>query len=59
MHVVCVGDCGVDRYLPLKSDRAGGITLNFAVHASRHFAPEDRVTIVSALGGRRGGARRQ
>ncbi len=50
MHVVCVGDCGVDRYLPLAQDRAGGITLNFAVHARRLFAPEDRVTVVSALG---------
>ncbi len=50
MHVVCVGDCGVDRYLPLEQDRAGGITLNFAVHARRLFAPEHRVTIVSALG---------
>ena len=50
MHVVCVGDCGVDRYLPLAQDRAGSITLNFAVHARRLFAPEDRVTVVSALG---------
>ena len=50
MHVVCVGDCGVDRYLPLEQDRAGGITLNFAVHARRLFASEDRVSIVSALG---------
>ena len=50
MHVVCVGDCGVDRYLPIERDRAGGITLNFAVHARLLFASEDRVTIVSALG---------
>ena len=50
MLVVCVGDCGVDRYLPLEQERAGGITLNFAVHARRLFAPEDRVRIVSALG---------
>ena len=27
-----------------------GITLNFAVHARRLFAREDRVTMVSALG---------
>ncbi len=50
MNVVCVGDCGVDRYLPLGRDRAGGITLNFAVHARRLFEPEDRVIVISALG---------
>lgn len=50
MKVVCVGDCGVDRYLPLGRDRPGGITLNFAVHARRLFGPDDEVVIVSALG---------
>jgi fructoselysine 6-kinase len=50
MNVVCVGDCGVDRYLPLGQDRAGGITLNFAAHARRLFQPEDRVIVISALG---------
>lgn len=48
MNVVCVGDCGVDRYPD--RDRPGGITLNFAVHARRSFAPDDRVIVVSALG---------
>lgn len=48
MNVVCVGDCGVDRYP--EHDRPGGITLNFAVHARRLFPPSDRVIVVSALG---------
>lgn len=56
MNVVCVGDCGVDRYLARDQayqayqDRPGGITLNFAVHARRLFPPDDRVIIISALG---------
>jgi sugar/nucleoside kinase (ribokinase family) len=48
MNVVCVGDCGVDRYPD--RDRPGGITLNFAVHARRLCAPGDRVIVVSAIG---------
>jgi len=48
MNVVCVGDCGVDRYPD--RDRPGGITLNFAVHARRLFPPSDRIIVVSALG---------
>lgn len=50
MNVVCVGDCGVDRYVALHEDRAGGIALNFAAHARRLFPPSDRVVVVSALG---------
>lgn len=50
MHVVCAGDCGVDRYLDPAEDRAGGITLNFAAHARRLFAPTDRISVLSALG---------
>ncbi|HXV59860.1 MAG TPA: PfkB family carbohydrate kinase [Vicinamibacteria bacterium] len=50
MNVVCVGDLGVDRYLPLKLDRPGGIALNFVAHARRLFDPSDRITLVSALG---------
>ncbi len=48
MNVVCVGDCGVDRYAD--QDRPGGITLNFAVHARRLFPRVDRIIVVSALG---------
>ena len=49
MNIVCVGDCGVDKY----SDgllRPGGITLNFAVHARALFPKTDDVTIITALG---------
>jgi sugar/nucleoside kinase (ribokinase family) len=50
VNIVCVGDCGVDRYLSESSDRPGGITLNFAAHARRLFGSEHRVVVVSALG---------
>lgn len=50
MHVVCVGDCGVDHYLPSGTRVAGGITANFARHARRSFAPDDRLDIVSCVG---------
>ena len=50
MRVVCVGDCGVDRYLNLKADRPGGITLNVAVNARKLFPTSDTVGVVTALG---------
>ena len=50
MNVVLAGDCGVDRYVGLGLDRAGGITLNVAAHARRLFPPSSRVTVVTALG---------
>jgi fructoselysine 6-kinase len=53
MNVACVGDCGVDRYVPLGLDRAGGITLNVAVHL-RQCVPDAHVTVCSPLGDDRG-----
>ncbi len=50
MNVVCVGDCGIDRYVNLGLDRPGGIVLNFAVNARRLFRPDDRVIVLTALG---------
>lgn len=50
LHVVCVGDCGIDRYGSLGQDRPGGITLNVAAHARRCLPALDRVTVVTALG---------
>jgi fructoselysine 6-kinase len=50
MKIVCAGDCGVDRYVELGAERPGGITLNVAVHARRLFAPDDEVTVLTALG---------
>jgi fructoselysine 6-kinase len=49
MNIVCIGDCGVDRYVPLGLDRPGGITLNVAVHL-RQCLPDARITIITALG---------
>jgi len=49
MNIVCVGDCGVDRYVPLEVDRPGGITLNVAVHL-RQCLPDASVTVCSPLG---------
>lgn len=50
MRITGVGDCGVDRYVNLGSDRPGGITLNFAVNAKRLFPASDQVGVVTALG---------
>lgn len=49
MNIACVGDCGVDRYVPLGIDRPGGITLNVAVHL-RQCLPDARITICTAVG---------
>lgn len=50
MNVVCVGDCGVDHYLPSGEQFFGGITANFARHAKRMFAADDRISIISCTG---------
>jgi len=50
MRIVCVGDCGVDHYLPENRLLPGGITANFARHARRVFPARDSVAIVSAVG---------
>lgn len=50
MHIVCVGDCGVDHYLPEDRRFCGGITANFARHARDQFPAEDQVHIVSCVG---------
>ncbi|MDH4048239.1 MAG: PfkB family carbohydrate kinase [Gammaproteobacteria bacterium] len=50
MKVVCVGDCGIDHYLPSGRLLGGGITANFARHAANEFAPNDEVHVVSAIG---------
>jgi len=50
MNVVCVGDCGVDHYLPSNDKFFGGITANFARHARSEFPADDAVHIVSAVG---------
>ena len=50
MNVVCVGDCGIDRYLPTGDDLIGGITANFARHSRTQFPASDRITVISVLG---------
>lgn len=50
MKVVCVGDCGVDHYLPSGEQRFGGITANFARHAKKEFRADDEIHIVSCIG---------
>lgn len=50
MKIVCVGDCGVDHYLPSGRLLGGGITANFARHAARAFPESDEIHVVSAIG---------
>lgn len=50
MKIACVGDCCVDRYLPERHDRLGGITANFARRAATVFPPGDEISIVSPIG---------
>ncbi|MCP5381128.1 MAG: hypothetical protein H6912_02045 [Kordiimonadaceae bacterium] len=50
MKIACVGDCGVDRYLPSNRLLPGGITANFTRQARRCFNPNDEISIISMVG---------
>ncbi len=50
MNIVCVGDCGIDHYLPSNDKFFGGITANFARHARGEFPADDAIHIISAVG---------
>ncbi len=50
MKVVCVGDCGVDHYLPANDKFAGGITSNFARQARHSFRDQDEIHVIAATG---------
>ncbi|HPF45841.1 MAG: hypothetical protein KDF58_05080 [Alphaproteobacteria bacterium] len=50
MKIACVGDCGVDRYLPSNSLLPGGITANFTRQARRCFKTADKISIISMVG---------
>jgi fructoselysine 6-kinase len=50
MKIVCIGDCGVDRYLSSEETYPGGITTNFARHARKCFHAEDEIHVISVLG---------
>jgi fructoselysine 6-kinase len=50
MRITAVGDCGVDRYVDIRADRPGGISLNFAANARRCFPQGDKVGVLTVLG---------
>jgi fructoselysine 6-kinase len=50
MRLVCVGDCGIDRYVELGVERPGGITFNVAANATRSFPAGTDITIITAVG---------
>ncbi|HWA46546.1 MAG TPA: PfkB family carbohydrate kinase [Hypericibacter adhaerens] len=50
MRVTAIGDCGIDRYVDLRADRPGGISLNFAANAKRWFDKADSIAVLTALG---------
>jgi len=54
MKVICVGDCGIDHYLPGDELHVGGITANVARHIRDQLPEEDTVIVVSCLGNDRG-----
>ena len=56
MKLVCVADCGIDRFLDAGVERVGGIGLNVAIHARRLCARDDRVTLVAPVGDDAGAA---
>lgn len=49
MDIVCVGDCGIDRYLNSKTESLGGCTLNVAMNMILPPASALHVTVVTAL----------
>lgn len=50
MNIVCVGDCGVDRYVPSGDDLVGGITANVARNLRSELPPDFLVQIISCVG---------
>ncbi|MCC6929098.1 MAG: hypothetical protein IT359_08930 [Gemmatimonadaceae bacterium] len=55
MRVAAVGECTIDRYVERGTERVGGISLNFAVHALRAGAAS--ASLVSCTGDDDAGAR--
>ena len=49
MDIVCVGDCGIDRYLTPVSDSLGGCTLNVAMNIAALADRSLRVSVITAL----------
>jgi fructoselysine 6-kinase len=50
MHIVCVGDCGIDHYLPANETRVGGISANFALQAKQCLGSDDSLRLIAPLG---------
>jgi fructoselysine 6-kinase len=50
VRIVCAADCGVDRFVDLGREQAGGIGLNVAVHLRRLAAPGDVVSVLAPIG---------
>jgi len=50
MNIVCIGDCGIDHYLPSGKILCGGIAANFSLQARDSFPEGDTITIISAVG---------
>jgi fructoselysine 6-kinase len=50
MQIVCVGDCGIDHYLPSNEIYFGGISANFVRHAHREFPATDVIQLISVTG---------
>lgn len=50
MRIACVGDCGVDHYLPGDLLLCGGITSNFARQMRRVAPADDEIAVISAVG---------
>lgn len=50
LNIVCVGDCGADRYLPSGEQRVGGITANVARGLRLQLPADVVVQIVSCVG---------
>lgn len=50
MKLVCVGDVGVDRYMPENKLLPGGITANFTRQARRWFSNDTQIDLISILG---------
>jgi fructoselysine 6-kinase len=56
MKIACIGDCGIDYYLPSGPLVCGGITANFALQARAVFPAGDAITVISATGNDDGAA---
>lgn len=49
MNIVCVGDCGIDRYLDSGTDSLGGCALNVAMNMAAASEPSLSVSVITAL----------